>query len=103
MPARETPRQRGARRATDLLRRLGEEFRRARVGAGLGCRAVATAVGISHTQQLRIERGEAPHVDVVVLARIAIARPRARGAPGAVPGSPPCELALADRGPDAEE
>jgi transcriptional regulator with XRE-family HTH domain len=71
MPARETPRQRGARRATDLLRRLGEEFRRARVGAGLGCRAVATAVGISHTQQLRIERGEAPHVDVVVLARIA--------------------------------
>ena len=71
MATRETPRQRGSRRATFLLRRIGEEFRRARVGAGLAARTVATAAGISHTYLLDIERGSAPRASVDILASVA--------------------------------
>jgi len=71
MATRETARGRGDRRATFLVRRVGEEFRRARVGAGLAARTVAAAAGISHTYLLAIERGRAPHVSIDVLARVA--------------------------------
>lgn len=40
-------------------------------GPGLSARIVAVSAGISHTQLLRIERADAPHVDIAVLARIA--------------------------------
>lgn len=71
MPTRETARQRGTRRGRELLRGIGEELRRARIAAGLGLRAVAAASGVSHTYVWRIERAQAPRVDVDVLARIA--------------------------------
>ena len=71
MATRESPRQRGIRRATYLLRRIGEELRQARVAAGLSARLVASGAGISHGHLRRIERGLASRVDVEVLARIA--------------------------------
>jgi transcriptional regulator with XRE-family HTH domain len=71
MPTRETPIQRAARRSMWLLRRIGEELRVARVGSAMSTREVATLVGVSHTQVLRIERGLAPHVDIGLLARLA--------------------------------
>jgi transcriptional regulator with XRE-family HTH domain len=71
VPTRDTPRQRGAIRGRALLRRLGEDLRQARTGAGLSLRSVGSATGISHTQVARIERGEAPHVDLAILATLA--------------------------------
>lgn len=73
MPTGETRVQRGARRGRQLLVRVGEELRLARAAAGLSSRRLGRAVGISHTQVLRLERGSAPHVDVGVLARMAAA------------------------------
>jgi transcriptional regulator with XRE-family HTH domain len=71
MPTHESARQRGARLARDLLRRIGEELRLARMAAGLSSRTLGSMVGISHTQVIRIERGVAPHVDIEVLGRMA--------------------------------
>ena len=71
MPIRGSVRQRGTRHGAHLLQRIGEELRRARADAGLSLRVVAAAVGVSHTFVWRIERGQAPHVDVHVLACIA--------------------------------
>ena len=71
MPTWESALQRGARRATDLLRRIGAELRIARITAGLSTRGIASSLGISHTQVRRIEAGLAPHVDLDVLARMA--------------------------------
>ena len=51
--------------------RVGEELRIARVSAGLSSRAVGAPIGVSHTQVLRIERAQAPHVDIETLARLA--------------------------------
>jgi transcriptional regulator with XRE-family HTH domain len=53
----------------DLLR-IGDELRRARVGAGLSLRLVAERVGRSASQVMRIERGLVPEVSVRQLARI---------------------------------
>ena len=71
MPTRESAIQRGRRRSRILLRRIGEELRIARVGAGISTRRLGALVGISHTQVRRIEGALAPHVDLDVLARIA--------------------------------
>lgn len=71
MPTHESAVQRGARRARDLLRRIGDELRLGRVAAGLSTRTLARMVGISHTQVIRIERGLAPHVDIDVVSRLA--------------------------------
>lgn len=57
-----------ARRA---LARLGEEFRDARLTAGLTQRQVGAAAGISHAQISRIELGRAPNVPFATLAVIA--------------------------------
>lgn len=73
MPTGETRVQRGARRARQLLVRVGEELRLARAAAGISSRRLGRAVGISHTQVLSIERASAPHVDIGVLARMAAA------------------------------
>ncbi|HEY7600782.1 MAG TPA: helix-turn-helix transcriptional regulator, partial [Candidatus Limnocylindrales bacterium] len=61
----------GRRRATYLLRRLGEELRLLRVAAGASTRRVGGMLGISHTQVRRIEAGLAPRVDIDLLARMA--------------------------------
>ena len=71
MPIRGTVRRTGAQRGRALLVRLGTELRIARVNAGLSLRVVAVAAGISHTFLWRIERSEAPRVDIDVLARVA--------------------------------
>lgn len=73
MPTWETSTQRGTHRAMNLLRRLGEELRVARLTAGLSSRRVGELSRISHTQVIRIERGIAPHIDIDVLARVAAA------------------------------
>ena len=71
MTTRETAVQRGSRLGRRLLIRTGEELRIARTGAGLSTRTVGVRVGISHTQVQRIERAQAPHVDIDTLARLA--------------------------------
>lgn len=70
MPSRERPVDR-ARRVVDLdLIRLGEEFRSARIGAGLSLRFVGERVGRSASQVMRIERGLVPEASVRQLGRI---------------------------------
>jgi transcriptional regulator with XRE-family HTH domain len=61
----------GRRLARRALARIGEEFREARLAAGLTQRQVAAAAGISHAQVSRIELGRAPNVPFVTLAVIA--------------------------------
>lgn len=58
MPTRERPADRGRRRAREAVDRLRLEHREARVAEGLSLRAVARALGVSHTQVRRFERGE---------------------------------------------
>ena len=67
MPTRERPADRGRRRAKDGFRRLGQEHRLARVGAGLSLRDVAAASAASHQQLLRFERGELERVSITEL------------------------------------
>jgi transcriptional regulator with XRE-family HTH domain len=70
MPSRERPVDR-ARRVVDRdLIRLGDEFRSARIGAGLSLRFVGERVGRSASQVMRIERGLVPEASVRQLARI---------------------------------
>lgn len=59
--------------ARHALATIGEEFREARLAAGLTQRQVAEAVGISHTELSRIERGLAlwvPFETLVVIAAV---------------------------------
>jgi transcriptional regulator with XRE-family HTH domain len=67
MGTRERPADRGRRRARDAFRRLGQEHRLARVGAGLSLREIATASAASHQQLLRFERGELERVSIAEL------------------------------------
>jgi transcriptional regulator with XRE-family HTH domain len=50
---------------------LGEELRHARVAAGLSQQQVAAAVGASHSQVSRIERGEVRGLSIVRAAEVA--------------------------------
>jgi transcriptional regulator with XRE-family HTH domain len=58
MPTRERPADRGRRLVRNALGRLYQDLRAARIGAGLSQRAVADAVGVSHSRIGRLERGE---------------------------------------------
>lgn len=71
MAARERPVDRGQRLGVASLRRLGEEVRAARTGAGLSIDTVAAAVGISNAEVSRIERGGSPKVPLITLSRLA--------------------------------
>jgi transcriptional regulator with XRE-family HTH domain len=62
---------RGRRRASQALAKVGEEFREARLSGGLSQDQVADAVGISQAELSRIERGVAPWVTYQTLALIA--------------------------------
>jgi transcriptional regulator with XRE-family HTH domain len=62
---------RGRRLARHALATIGQEFREARLAAGLTQRQVADVVGISHTELSRIERGLALWVPFETLVLIA--------------------------------
>jgi transcriptional regulator with XRE-family HTH domain len=70
MGTRERPVDRATRLADASLRRLGEEIRRARVERGLSLRDVAASAGISDSEASRVERGSAPRVPFLVIARL---------------------------------
>jgi transcriptional regulator with XRE-family HTH domain len=70
MATRERAIDRGSARGEWLLRLIGTEIRLARRNLGLSLRAVAAEVGISKTELARIERGLAPWVSLVVLAKV---------------------------------
>lgn len=60
MATHEKPADRGARRGTEALNRIGGELRVARMDRGLSLRDVGSALGISHVAAGRIERGLVP-------------------------------------------
>jgi len=70
MGTRERAIDRADRLGVAALRRVGEEIRLARVGRGLSLAFVGAAVGISEAQASRIDRGVAPRVPYLVLARL---------------------------------
>ena len=73
MATRERRIDRGRRLARHALATIGQEFREARLAAGLTQRHVADLLGISHTELSRIERGLAlwvPFETLVVIAAV---------------------------------
>lgn len=62
---------RADRRADAMRVRIGGELRMARLGAALTLDQVCGAIGISRSEGSRIERGEAPWVDLTTLNRFA--------------------------------
>lgn len=71
MASRERPVDRAQRLGDSTLLRLGHEIRAARSELGLSLRQVGAAVGISTAETGRIERGRAPRVPLIALARLA--------------------------------
>lgn len=71
MATHERAADRGTRSGKRAIAALGEEIRRARVSAGLSQKAVGRAAGLSYSTIGRIERGIAPRISVVALARVA--------------------------------
>jgi transcriptional regulator with XRE-family HTH domain len=70
MPARERAADRGSRTGARVVRDIGEEIRRARVGAGISQGVVGHAVGLSHATISRLERGLLAGTSVRTLARV---------------------------------
>ena len=70
MTARERQVDRGARMGRAALLRLGGELREARRDRALSVDTVAAAVGLSNAEVSRIERGLAPRVPFLNLARL---------------------------------
>jgi transcriptional regulator with XRE-family HTH domain len=70
MPTRDRPADRGDRTARAAARRLAEELRRARRGAGLSQAITAEGAGISRSWLSRVERGLSPDIPLVVFARV---------------------------------
>lgn len=62
---------RGTRRAARAVTRIGEEFRDARIEAGLSQRTVAAAARISRAHYSRIENGKIEGVSILDACRIA--------------------------------
>src|SRR5574340_81876 len=67
MATRDRPADSGRRKARDLLRRLGEEHRQARVGAGLSLRVAAAASQSSHSRLWRFEQGRIERLSIADL------------------------------------
>jgi transcriptional regulator with XRE-family HTH domain len=74
MARRERPTDRGRRRLREAVARLRRDHREARVAAGLSLRAVARAVGASHSEVRRFEIGETadPSLDFVAACCAAV-------------------------------
>ena len=73
MPARSNLDEEGRRLATKLRIQLGDELRRTRETAGLSQKAVGLAVGMSHAQLGRIERGKLPQLTLEQACRAGMA------------------------------
>jgi transcriptional regulator with XRE-family HTH domain len=69
MPGRERSDDRARRRTQESLAGLGQELRRARLAHDLSQREVARTIGASHSTWGRLERGRAPGVSAMTLAR----------------------------------
>jgi transcriptional regulator with XRE-family HTH domain len=69
MAGRERSDDRARRRTLDALATVGRELRTARLGHDLSQREAGSAIGVSHATWGRIERGVAPNVSVVTIAR----------------------------------
>lgn len=69
MATRDRPSDRGSRLAARSLTAIGEEVRRARMGAGLSQAAVGRAASVCHSTVGRIERGRLRGVSIEVLSR----------------------------------
>ncbi len=69
MPARTTLDEEGRRLADRIRRQLGEDLRAARRASGLSQFAAATAIGMSHAQLGRIERGELEDLTIAQACR----------------------------------
>lgn len=72
MVATERAYNRATRRAERWLRETGEEFRHARISAGLSQQEVADRVRISRSVYSRIERGKLRHLSILLATRIAM-------------------------------
>jgi transcriptional regulator with XRE-family HTH domain len=71
MPAALRRIDRGTRAGISLTRACGAELRDARLAAGVSQLFVARAAGLSRSELSRIERGAAPWLSIIVVARIA--------------------------------
>src|SRR5215212_5628020 len=71
MPTRERRLDHGNRASNRILASVGEEFRQARLAAGLSQAAVASASSLSTTQISRIERAKLSSATVNQAARLA--------------------------------
>jgi len=90
----------GRRVATRTRLDLGEELRRARLGAGLSQASVGDACAMSRSQVGRIERGELPRISLDQATRAALAvglRLSIRAYPDGDPVRDAAQLALLDR------
>ncbi len=67
MTSRERPADRGRRRCRDAVRRVADDGRIARIGAGLSQEEVGRAIGSSHARVGRFERGDVPYPDLEFL------------------------------------
>ncbi|HEX5013841.1 MAG TPA: helix-turn-helix transcriptional regulator [Candidatus Limnocylindrales bacterium] len=70
MAVRESPGDRGRRRGDRLVRELLDEFREARLAAGLTQAAIGRSVGLSKARISVIERGEHDDVPFVVVSQL---------------------------------
>jgi transcriptional regulator with XRE-family HTH domain len=73
MTTRDRRADRGKREAEHLLRDIGEELREARLIADVSQSALGTAIGVSHAEVSRVERGVAVNVPLVRLSMLAAA------------------------------
>jgi transcriptional regulator with XRE-family HTH domain len=100
MPTRRNPGEEGRRLAARIQRHVGEDLRAARLAAGLSQEAVGAAVGMSHAQVGRIERGVNRDLTIDQVARAGMAvglRLGARLYPDGDPVRDRAQLALLER------
>lgn len=71
MAIRQRPQDIGEARGRELVALVGREFLRTRTNAGLSQEVVSGKAGMSRPQYGRIERGIAPEVSLVAIARVA--------------------------------
>ncbi len=71
MATRERAADRGRRRASDDLRRVGLEIRQSRLASGLSLRAIGEAARVDHVQLWKLERGHQSGLDLARIGSVA--------------------------------